>query len=122
VLHWAKPCAVIRRHVAHFYECGDGPFRRGLKATTTTSPTAGGVAQEAAGAFSIKPRAEGWLADERELIELGTWTPPTRGTGTPPARRAAARTARAITVGEYAAKDALSAPPIDAHPPTEDRQ
>ena len=44
--------------------------------------------------FSTKPRAEGWLADERKLIELDEWTSP--------ARRAAARTARAITVSEYA--------------------
>lgn len=34
--------------------------------------------------FTTKPRAEGWLADERKLIELGAWTPP--------AKRAAART------------------------------
>lgn len=46
--------------------------------------------------FSTKPRAEGWLADERKLIELDTWTSP--------ARRAAARTARVITVREYAAQ------------------
>jgi integrase len=46
--------------------------------------------------FSTKPRAEGWLAEERKLIELDTWTPP--------ARRAAARTARAITLSEYAAQ------------------
>lgn len=46
--------------------------------------------------FSTKPRAEGWLADERKLIELDTWTSP--------ASRAAARTARVITVGEYAAQ------------------
>ncbi len=46
--------------------------------------------------FSTKPRAEGWLADERKLIELDTWTPP--------ARRAAARTARAITLADYAAQ------------------
>jgi integrase len=45
--------------------------------------------------FSTRPRAEGWLADERKLIELDTWTSPRS--------RAAARTARVITVGEYAA-------------------
>jgi len=44
--------------------------------------------------FTTKPRAEGWLADERKLIELDTWTSP--------ASRAAARTARVITVGQYA--------------------
>jgi Phage integrase, N-terminal SAM-like domain len=43
-----------------------------------------------------KVRAEGWLASERALIEAGTWTPP--------ADRAAARTIRAISLAEYAAK------------------
>lgn len=38
--------------------------------------------------------AEAWLAAERRLIELDTWTPP--------AARTAARTAKAVTVGEYA--------------------
>jgi integrase len=46
--------------------------------------------------FSTKPRAEGWLADERKLIELDTWTPP--------AGRAAARTARAVSLAGYADK------------------
>lgn len=46
--------------------------------------------------FSTKPRAEGWLADERKLIELDQWTSP--------ARRSAARTARAVTLSEYAAQ------------------
>ena len=46
--------------------------------------------------FTTKPRAEGWLADERKLIELGAWTPP--------AKRAAARTATAITLGDYGTK------------------
>lgn len=46
--------------------------------------------------YSTKPRAEGWLADERKLIELDTWTAP--------AKRAAARTARAISLTDYAAK------------------
>jgi integrase len=46
--------------------------------------------------FSTKSRAEGWLADERKLIELDTWTSP--------ARRAAARTARVITLADYAAQ------------------
>ena len=43
-----------------------------------------------------KVRAEGWLADERALIEAGTWTPP--------ADRAAARTIRAISLHDYAVK------------------
>ncbi|MGO9155890.1 tyrosine-type recombinase/integrase [Mycobacterium sp.] len=43
-----------------------------------------------------KTRAEGWLADERAMIEQGTWTPPKQ--------RAAARTARATTLADYAAK------------------
>ena len=46
--------------------------------------------------FSAKPRAEGWLADERSFIELDTWTTP--------ARRAAARTARVIALAEYTAQ------------------
>ena len=46
--------------------------------------------------YSTKPRAEGWLADERKLIELDTWTSP--------ASRQAARTAHVITVGEFAAQ------------------
>ena len=43
-----------------------------------------------------KVRAEGWLADERALIEASTWTPPKD--------RAAARTARAISLADYAEK------------------
>lgn len=46
--------------------------------------------------YTTKPRAEGWLADERKLIELDTWTPP--------AKRSAARTARVITLADYAKK------------------
>ena len=43
-----------------------------------------------------KVRAEGWLADERALIEADTWTRP--------ADRRAARTVRAITLHDYAEK------------------
>lgn len=39
-------------------------------------------------------RAEGWLSDERALIEASTWTPPKQ--------RAAARCARATTLSEFA--------------------
>ena len=46
--------------------------------------------------YTAKPRAEGWLADERKLIELDQWTSP--------AKRAAARTARTVTLADYAAK------------------
>ena len=46
--------------------------------------------------FSTKPRAEGWLADERKMIELDTWTSP--------GSRAAARAAPVITLGDYAAR------------------
>jgi integrase len=46
--------------------------------------------------YTTRPRAEGWLADERKLIELDQWTSP--------AERSAARTARAMTVAEYATK------------------
>jgi hypothetical protein len=45
--------------------------------------------------FAAKMDAEGWLASERRLIELGIWTPP--------AWRAAEKVAKAITVGQYAA-------------------
>ncbi|WP_280334840.1 tyrosine-type recombinase/integrase [Nocardia wallacei] len=31
----------------------------------------------AANTFDIRARAEGWLSDERKLIDLGTWAPPT---------------------------------------------
>jgi integrase len=41
-------------------------------------------------------RAEGWLADERSLIEAGTWTAPKQ--------RSAARAVRAITLADYATK------------------
>jgi integrase len=46
--------------------------------------------------YTTKPRAEGWLADERRAIELDTWTPP--------ARRAAARTAATMPLSVYAAQ------------------
>jgi integrase len=46
--------------------------------------------------FTTKPRAEGWLAEERKLIELDTWTSP--------AKRAAAATARSITLSEFATR------------------
>jgi integrase len=44
--------------------------------------------------FPTKLRAEGWLADERRLIDLDTWTSP--------AERAAAHTARVMALAEYA--------------------
>src|ERR1700754_5232470 len=43
--------------------------------------------------FSAKMDAEGWLANERRLIELGVWTPP--------AQREAEKRAGAITVAAY---------------------
>ena len=46
--------------------------------------------------YSNRPRAEGWLADERKLIELDAWTSP--------ADRAAARAAAALTLTEFASK------------------
>ena len=62
-----------------------GPdLRRHNAPTTYTNSKAG------------KVRAEGWLADERALIEADTWTRP--------ADRRAARTARAITLHDYAEK------------------
>lgn len=62
-----------------------GPdLRRHTAPTTYTNSKAG------------KIRAEGWLADERTLIEAGTWAPPKQ--------RAAARTVRAMTVAEYGGK------------------
>ena len=45
--------------------------------------------------FTAKIDAEGWLADERRLVELHAWTPP--------AQRAAERLAGGVTVAEYAA-------------------
>lgn len=44
--------------------------------------------------FTAKMDAEHWLASERRLIERDEWTPP--------AMRAAAKRAKAITLGEYA--------------------
>lgn len=44
--------------------------------------------------FGAKIDAEGWLAAERRMIELDTWTPP--------AQRIADVRAKAVTVGEYA--------------------
>jgi integrase len=46
--------------------------------------------------FGTKLAAEGWLADERRLIENGEWTPP--------AFRAAQKYARAMAFGDYAEK------------------
>jgi integrase len=46
--------------------------------------------------YTTKPRAEGWLAEERKLLELDAWTAPER--------RAAASSARAITLSVYATK------------------
>jgi integrase len=45
--------------------------------------------------FTAKIDAEGWLSDERRLVELHAWTPP--------AQRAAERIAGAVTVAEYGA-------------------
>lgn len=45
--------------------------------------------------YSHKQRAEGWLSDERRLMEQDTWTPP--------AARSAARSAGRVTLAEYAA-------------------
>ncbi|OBG89401.1 integrase [Mycobacterium sp. E802] len=46
--------------------------------------------------FTAKMDAEGWLSNERKLIELGEWTPPED--------RLAAKSVQSITVREYAAK------------------
>lgn len=43
--------------------------------------------------FSTRTAAEGWLANERRLIELDAWTPP--------AQRAAEKKAKGITLAEY---------------------
>jgi integrase len=45
--------------------------------------------------FTAKIDAEGWLSDERRLVELHAWTPP--------AQRAAERIAGGVTVAEYGA-------------------
>lgn len=52
-----------------------------------------GTRYYAAHTFGAKIDAEGWLADERKLIELGEWTPPDT--------RASARAAALITLREY---------------------
>jgi integrase len=62
-----------------------GPDRRRYTAPMTYSNTRAG-----------KVRAQKWLGDERELVESGAWTPP--------AERAAAATARAMTLADYAAR------------------
>ena len=59
-----------------------GPDRRRYTAPMTYTNSRAG-----------KVRAQKWLGDERELMETGTWTPPVQ--------RVAARTARAMTLGEY---------------------
>lgn len=46
--------------------------------------------------FIAKMDAEGWLAGERKLIEIGEWTPPED--------RQAAKSVRSITLGEYVDK------------------
>ncbi|MGO9032146.1 tyrosine-type recombinase/integrase [Mycobacterium sp.] len=46
--------------------------------------------------FGTKIDAEGWLSNERRLIELDTWTPP--------ALRKAERHAQAVSLGEYGAE------------------
>lgn len=46
--------------------------------------------------YAAKIDAEGWLASERRLIELGTWTPP--------AERAAAKAVKGLTLRTYANK------------------
>ena len=46
--------------------------------------------------FGAKIDAEGWLANERKLIDLGEWTPPES--------RDAARAVQSVTLRAYAAK------------------
>jgi integrase len=46
--------------------------------------------------YDTRMDAEGWLSNERKLINLGEWTPPES--------RAAAKTVRSITLREYAEK------------------
>ncbi len=50
----------------------------------------------AAHTYDTRVDAEGWLSNERKLIELGGWSPPES--------RAAAKAVAGITVGEYAEK------------------
>ena len=45
--------------------------------------------------FTAKMYAEGWLSNERQSLELGTWTPP--------AQRAAEKKAAVLTLADYAA-------------------
>lgn len=53
------------------------------------------VRHTAKATYSAKIDAEGWLSDERRLVELHAWTPP--------AQREAERIAGGVTVAEYAA-------------------
>ncbi|EHK84894.1 tyrosine-type recombinase/integrase [Rhodococcus pyridinivorans] len=53
-----------------------------------------GALHRAPASFPAKLDAEGWLAAERRLIDLGQWTPP--------ARRSAAGTTAGVSVAEYA--------------------
>ena len=53
------------------------------------------VLYRAPATFPTKGMAEGWLADERRLIDLGTWTPP--------AERVTRAAARRLTLRDYAA-------------------
>jgi integrase len=54
-----------------------------------------GVRHTANATYTARIDGEGWLSDERRLVELHGWTPP--------AQRAAERIAGAVTVGEYGA-------------------
>ena len=53
-----------------------------------------GVRHTAKATYTAKIDAEGWLSDERRLVELHAWTPP--------AQRESERLAGGVTVAEYA--------------------
>ncbi|SBS75596.1 Phage integrase family protein [uncultured Mycobacterium sp.] len=54
-----------------------------------------GIRHRAPHTFTSKLDGEGWLADERRLVEWGNWTPP--------AQRAAQKKAQGVTVASFAA-------------------
>ena len=62
----------------------------------------------AAHTFTARIDAEAWLAAERRLIELDDWTPP--------AARRAQKTARGVTVAEYAQRVDRPPQPQATHP------
>jgi integrase len=72
---------------------GFGRIRPRDSGRWTAAYVNGGLLYRAAGSFPSKGTAEGWLAQERRLIDLGVWTPP--------AQRAVKAAAAQLTLAEY---------------------